>query len=56
MDKFIIIDASAVLHRAWHALAKLKNSKGQTINAAYGFTSLILRICLAIDYIPQLFF
>ncbi len=44
MDKFIIIDASAVLHRAWHALPKLKNSKGQTINAAYGFTSLILRI------------
>jgi len=44
MDKFIIIDASAVLHRAWHALPKLKNFKGQTINAVYGFTSLILRI------------
>ena len=44
MDKFIIIDASAVLHRAWHALPQLKNSNGQTINAVYGFTSLLLRI------------
>jgi len=44
MEKFIIIDASAVLHRAWHALPKLKNFKGETINAVYGFTSLILRI------------
>jgi len=43
MEKFIIIDASAVLHRAWHALPKLKNSRGQTINAVHGFTSLILR-------------
>jgi len=44
MDKFIIVDASAVLHRAWHALPKLKNFKGQTINAVYGFTSLLLKI------------
>jgi len=44
MEKLIIIDASAVLHRAWHALPKLKNSQGQTINAVYGFTSLVLRI------------
>jgi len=44
MEKFIIIDASAVLHRAWHALPKLKNSKGEIINAVYGFTSLVLRI------------
>lgn len=44
MEKFIIIDASAVLHRAWHALPKLKNFQGQTINAVYGFTSLLLRI------------
>ena len=44
MEKFIIIDASAILHRAWHALPKLKNFEGETINAVYGFTSLILRI------------
>ncbi len=44
MDKFIIIDASAVLHRAWHAIPPLKNSQGKTINAVYGFTSLLLRI------------
>jgi len=44
MDKFIIIDASAILHRAWHAIPKLKNSQGQTINAVYGFTSILLKI------------
>ena len=44
MDKFIIIDASAVLYRAWHAIPPLKNSQGKTINAVYGFTSLLLRI------------
>lgn len=44
MNKFIIIDASAVLHRSWHALPKLKNAQGQIINAVYGFTSILLRI------------
>jgi DNA polymerase-1 len=44
MENFYIIDASAILHRSWHALPHLKNSRGETINAVYGFTSLLLKI------------
>jgi len=42
--KLIIIDAQAVLHRAWHALPPLTNPQGQTVNAVYGFTSLLLKL------------
>jgi len=44
MKKFYIIDASAILHRSWHALPHLKNNRGETINAVYGFTSVLLKI------------
>lgn len=42
--KLILIDAQAVLHRAWHALPKLTDSKGRVVNAVYGFTSLLLKL------------
>ncbi|MDD5172562.1 MAG: 5'-3' exonuclease H3TH domain-containing protein [Patescibacteria group bacterium] len=44
MAKLILIDAQAVLHRAWHALPKLTDSHGQVINAVYGFSSLLLKL------------
>ena len=57
VKKFVIIDALAVLHRAWHALPKLKTEKGQIVNAVYGFSSFLLKIlreekpdCLAVAY------
>ncbi len=40
----IIIDAPAVLHRAWHALPKLTDPRGRVINAVYGFSSLLLKL------------
>ena len=43
-QKLIIIDAPAVLHRAWHALPKLTDPKGRIINAVYGFTVLLLKL------------
>ena len=43
MKKFIIIDALAILHRAWHALPKLTNKEGKIINAVYGFSSFLLK-------------
>jgi DNA polymerase-1 len=43
-DKFVIIDAPAILHRAWHALPKLTDRMGRVINAVYGFTSVFLKI------------
>jgi len=43
-NTFIILDAPAVLHRAWHALPKLTSPKGITVNALYGFSVLLLKI------------
>ena len=42
--KLILIDAQAVLHRAWHALPQLTDSQGRVTNAVYGFTSLLLKL------------
>ncbi len=44
IPKLVAIDAPAALHRAWHALPKLTDPKGQTINAVYGFTVLLLKL------------
>jgi len=35
--KLLIIDSNAVIHRAYHALPPLKTSKGEIVNAVYGF-------------------
>jgi len=43
MKKFVIIDALAILYRAWHALPKLTNKEGKIINAVYGFSSFLLK-------------
>lgn len=42
--RFIIIDAFGLMHRAWHALPPLKTKDGLVTNAAYGFTSILLRV------------
>ncbi|MDD4289684.1 MAG: DNA polymerase I [Patescibacteria group bacterium] len=44
MKKFIIIDGNALLHRAWHAIPKLNTKDGIIVNAAFGFTSMFLKI------------
>lgn len=45
MKKLVLIDGHAILHRAYHALPKtLTNRHGQVINAAYGFTRMLLRV------------
>jgi len=44
LKKFIIIDGPAILHRAWHALPKLTDPQGKTINALYGFAMLLLKL------------
>ncbi|MFA6304591.1 MAG: DNA polymerase I [Patescibacteria group bacterium] len=43
-EKFIIIDGNALLHRAWHALPPMTLKDGTMVNAAYGFTSILLKI------------
>lgn len=44
MTKLVLIDGNAVLHRAFHAVPPLTTTKGQLINAAYGFVSMLLRV------------
>jgi len=43
-ENFVIIDANSVIHRAFHALPPLKNKKGETVNAVYGFLLVLLKI------------
>src|SRR3989344_4631976 len=44
MDRLVLIDAHAVIHRAYHALPPLTNSKGEQTGAVYGFASILLRV------------
>ncbi len=42
--KLLLIDGSALLHRAYHAMPGLTNSSGQVVNAVYGFFSMLLTV------------
>jgi DNA polymerase-1 len=44
MEKLILIDGNAILHRAYHALPPLNNKEGIPTNAIYGFFSMVLKI------------
>ena len=44
MKKLILIDAHAVIHRAYHALPPLTSPAGEPMGAVYGFTAILLRI------------
>lgn len=44
MSKLVLIDGSALLHRAYHAMPGLTNSSGQVVNAVYGFFSMFLGV------------
>ena len=55
--RFLIIDANALIHRAYHALPPLRNRKGELINAIYGFCSIFFKILkeLEPDFIVAVF-
>lgn len=44
MNKLILIDGNAILHRAYHAMPDLTNYKGDHIGALHGMVSMLLRI------------
>ena len=44
MPSLYLIDAHAYLHRAYHAIPPLSTSKGQPVNAIYGFMRMMLKI------------
>src|ERR1700704_2210404 len=44
MPVLYLIDGHAYLHRAYHALPPLVTSKGQPVNAIYGFVRMLWKI------------
>ena len=42
MEKLLLVDGNAIMHRAFHALPPLTNSEGIMTNAVYGFFSMLL--------------
>ncbi len=55
--KLVLVDGHAVFHRAYHAMPPLTTSKGELVNAVFGFTSMLLRAIADIkpDYIAVAF-
>jgi DNA polymerase-1 len=43
-ETFIIIDGNALIHRSFHALPPLTTTKGEQVNAVYGFASVLLKV------------
>jgi len=43
MKKFILIDAHALIHRAYHALPPLTTKSGELVNAVFGFASILIK-------------
>lgn len=41
-NRFVLIDAFALIHRAFHAIPPLTTKDGQLVNAVYGFASALL--------------
>lgn len=44
MRRLVIVDGNAILHRAFHAIPPLTSPDGTLTNAAYGFTSMLIRL------------
>ncbi len=44
MEKLVIIDSHALIHRAYHALPVLTSPGGQPVQAVYGFASVLMRV------------
>src|ERR1700746_1312909 len=44
MKKLVLVDGNAIIHRAYHALPPLNNSKGIPTNAVYGFFTMLFKI------------
>lgn len=51
--RLFLLDANALLHRAWHALPPLTNPQGQVVNAVYGVMMVVMK--LLEDHKPDAF-
>ncbi len=57
MKRLVVVDAHAVIHRAFHAMPPLTSPDGAPVNAVYGFASLMLKVLkeLKPDYLVVAF-
>ena len=57
MKRFILIDAYALIHRAFHALPPMTTKSGEIVNAVFGFSSILLKAIdeLKPDYMAAAF-
>ncbi|MFA6338577.1 MAG: DNA polymerase [Candidatus Paceibacterota bacterium] len=55
--RLVLLDAHAILHRAYHALPQFASSKGEPTGALYGISAMIIKIIdeLSPDYIVACF-
>lgn len=44
MNRLVLIDGNAILHRAYHALPPLTAPDGSVVNAVYGFVAILIKI------------
>ena len=44
MQKLILVDGNAILHRAFHAMPPFRTPEGELVNAVYGFSSMLLNL------------
>lgn len=44
MNRLVLVDGNAILHRAYHALPPLTAPDGTLVNAVYGFISMLLKL------------
>ena len=44
MNRLVLIDGNAILHRAYHALPPLTAPDGSLVNAVYGFATMLFKI------------
>ena len=56
-EKILLLDANAIVHRAYHALPPLTSPKGELVNAVYGFALTLLKAIQDVkpDYIVAAF-
>lgn len=44
MNRLVVIDGNAIMHRAYHALPPLTTPNGEVVNVVYGFLSVIIKL------------
>jgi len=43
MNRLMLLDSNGLIYRGYHALPPLTTSKGELVNAVFGFCSILLR-------------